>query len=275
MPVADYDEKRQARIDRLSRQAQRARGEAELADKKAHAIMDSIPLGQPILLGHHSERHARSDAAKIDRNLYKAWDLSKEADELDRRARAAENNTAIFSDNPAAGELLEEKLARLKKRREVMKAANRLVKKGDRAGLAELGYSERLIDQLFTPPYPNGSIGYPAFTIANLGATIRGVEKRLEEIEKHAGDVTSEVMVGGVRIRDDVDENRIQVFYPNRPSDATITAFKRAGFHFSHTFGCWQRLRKDGVFQYAQRLVKSTEEVSPFGETPRSAETEP
>jgi len=270
MPVAGYDEKRQARIDRLNKAAEKRRSEADQKMASADAMFDAIPFGQPVMNRRDANYRQRA-RDKMD----KAMELGKEARDLERRARAAENNKAIFSDDPAAGELLEEKLARLKKRREVMKSANVYVRKGDRAGLAELGYSERLIDQLFTPPWENGPIGYPSYMFSNLGATIRGIEKRLAEIEKHADDVTSEVMVGDVCIRDDVDENRIQVFYPSRPSDATITAFKRAGFHFSHANCCWQRLRKDGVFQYAQRLVKSMEEVSPFGETPRSAETEP
>lgn len=43
-------------------------------------IADGIPLGQPILVGHHSERHARRDAEKIEngmRRAVKMWETSK------------------------------------------------------------------------------------------------------------------------------------------------------------------------------------------------------
>ncbi len=49
-------------------------------------------------------------------------------------------NTATFSDDPAAGEKLAEKIDRLQKRQGLMKSANQLVRKGDREGLADLGF---------------------------------------------------------------------------------------------------------------------------------------
>jgi predicted RNA methylase len=44
------------------------------------AIADNIPLGQPILVGHHSEKRARRDAARIENGMRKAvgcWEASK------------------------------------------------------------------------------------------------------------------------------------------------------------------------------------------------------
>lgn len=40
----------------------------------------NIPLGQPILVGHHSERHARKDAERIEngmRRAVKMWDTAQ------------------------------------------------------------------------------------------------------------------------------------------------------------------------------------------------------
>jgi hypothetical protein len=54
--------------------------DAEQARKSVSAIADGIPLGQPILVGHHSERHARKDAGKIESGMRKAtklWDTSQ------------------------------------------------------------------------------------------------------------------------------------------------------------------------------------------------------
>ena len=52
--------------------------------KAAHdavsAITENIPLGQPILIGHHSEKKARKDAERIERGMQKAvnmWETSE------------------------------------------------------------------------------------------------------------------------------------------------------------------------------------------------------
>jgi phospholipid N-methyltransferase len=62
---ADYSDKRAADADR--------------AQRGVAAIADNIPLGQPILVGHHSERHARKDAERIENGMRKTvrmWETS-------------------------------------------------------------------------------------------------------------------------------------------------------------------------------------------------------
>ena len=54
--------------------------DAERAHSAVSAIADNIPLGQPILVGHHSEKHARRDAEKIEngmRRAVKMWDTAQ------------------------------------------------------------------------------------------------------------------------------------------------------------------------------------------------------
>lgn len=62
----DYSEKRQA--------------DAESARRGVLEITKHIPFGQPILVGHHSERHARRDAERIENGMRRAvnnWETSK------------------------------------------------------------------------------------------------------------------------------------------------------------------------------------------------------
>jgi len=54
--------------------------DAERAHKAVAAITEHIPMGQPILVGHHSEKHARKDAERIENGMRKAvnmWETSK------------------------------------------------------------------------------------------------------------------------------------------------------------------------------------------------------
>jgi hypothetical protein len=50
------------RADRFSNYKDSRIEDAQRAHDAVHRIADNIPFGQPILIGHHSERHARKDA---------------------------------------------------------------------------------------------------------------------------------------------------------------------------------------------------------------------
>ena len=45
--------------------------DAESAAESVRRIADGIPFGQPILVGHHSERHARKDAERIETEAHR------------------------------------------------------------------------------------------------------------------------------------------------------------------------------------------------------------
>jgi len=68
------------RADRFETYSENRTKDAERAHQAVARIADGIPLGQPILIGHHSERHARRDAEKIENGMRKAvkmWDTAK------------------------------------------------------------------------------------------------------------------------------------------------------------------------------------------------------
>jgi protein-L-isoaspartate O-methyltransferase len=68
------------RAERFDDYSEKREAEAERAHDYVSSIADNIPLGQPILVGHHSERRARRDAEKIEngmRRAIKLWDTSK------------------------------------------------------------------------------------------------------------------------------------------------------------------------------------------------------
>lgn len=74
-------------VDRAEERAERFEGyqenrlaDAHAAKRAVDAIAQNIPLGQPILVGHHSERRARKDAERIEngmRRAIKMWDTAK------------------------------------------------------------------------------------------------------------------------------------------------------------------------------------------------------
>jgi hypothetical protein len=75
--LADRAEQRAERFDIYS---EKRAADADRARKGVAAIADNIPFGQPILVGHHSERHARKDAERIENGMRKAvkmWKTSR------------------------------------------------------------------------------------------------------------------------------------------------------------------------------------------------------
>jgi hypothetical protein len=92
----DIDDEDTTLVDRAQQRAERFEGysgkragEAERAREAVAAIADNIPLGQPILVGHHSERHARRDAEKIQSGMRKAVSLWKTSKYWEQRAMGA------------------------------------------------------------------------------------------------------------------------------------------------------------------------------------------
>jgi protein-L-isoaspartate O-methyltransferase len=82
-------ERAEAKAGRLEDLSERRTQDADRAQNTVHAIADGIPFGQPILVGHHSERHARKDAEKIENGMRKAVECWKAAQYWQDRAKGA------------------------------------------------------------------------------------------------------------------------------------------------------------------------------------------
>src|SRR5258708_33420771 len=110
-----YRERRLAKAARYQEWAAKREAKAENAYSTAHAIIDRIPAGQPILVGHHSERRHRRDLGRHDQNMHQSLEHSKKAEEMRSKAEnivlAASN--AIYSDDPDAIKQLTAKIAKL------------------------------------------------------------------------------------------------------------------------------------------------------------------
>lgn len=77
------------RADRFAAYSHSRQREADAAQRAVAAIVEHIPLGQPILVGHHSEGRARRDANRIGTGMRKAVDLWKTSQYWQDRAEAA------------------------------------------------------------------------------------------------------------------------------------------------------------------------------------------
>lgn len=68
-------ERAEVRADRFEVYSTKRAADGDAAHAAVSEIADCIPMGQPILVGHHSERRARRDADKIENGMRRAIQL--------------------------------------------------------------------------------------------------------------------------------------------------------------------------------------------------------
>jgi hypothetical protein len=249
--------KKAARIARLRDRAAKKATEAATADAKARAIANVIPMGQPILVGHHSERRHRRDLGKIQKGFSEAVKLRDESKQLERRAERADKSTAISSDDPDAIAKLKAKLEELDQRRDKMVAANKVIRTGKNADLTRsleaLGFSALESARLIVPDFM-GRTGFPDYAFKNAASEVQRLKRRIADLEADARrPKRAPEMIGDVRI-EEVD-NRVRIVFPSKPSEATRSALKSAGFHWSPQVGAWQRMVSQAATLAARRIV--------------------
>ena len=82
-------ERAEDRAERFAEYEAKRASESGAALRHVQKITDGIPLGQPILIGHHSQRHAERDAKRIEAGMQRAVDLWETAEYWQRRAAGA------------------------------------------------------------------------------------------------------------------------------------------------------------------------------------------
>lgn len=77
------------RAERFETYQDKRANDAHAALERVEQISGGIPLGQPILIGHHSEAHARRDAERIETSMRKAVKMWETSEYWERRAAGA------------------------------------------------------------------------------------------------------------------------------------------------------------------------------------------
>lgn len=106
-------ERLEAKVERRHVWATKASERAANDFARADAIASNIPLGQPILVGHHSEKHARADQRRIHSAMDKGCEEYAKAQYHERKADglAHQLDRTIYADDDNAIEALEKRAA--------------------------------------------------------------------------------------------------------------------------------------------------------------------
>jgi len=282
--------KQQARADRAMRRAAHASATATAEVTRARGVIgDKLPMGQPILVGHHSERRHRRLLERAVRAATKAVEALRTAERAEIAAERA--GSVLTSDDPEAIRVQRARLAELEAGHARAKALNAAWRKGQEAGLVAAGLSQAEAAELgkdarrFSWTERKGP-----FDLANSAARVKAAKERLAELEEiearrraaleaaaaraetegeeGGDDPIAEVIERGEgwRIeRDDVDV-RVRIFFDGKPSEAVRAVVKRYGFRWAPSVGAWQRIAsgmwKSAVYQVTRELRELLDRTS-------------
>ena len=186
----DYQDRKEARVERYEERVARAQAESAAASQAAHDILKYIPPGQPILVGHHSERGHRRALEKSDNNMRKSIEAGEKAAYYAGRAASAASNTAISSDDPDALEKLEAKLAKLQADQEWDKGLNAHYRKHGTVkgyeGISDEGAAKidaQLAEQDASPYSSGRHLPIPSWQLSNRNAEINRLKKRIVSLQ--------------------------------------------------------------------------------------------
>ena len=218
MPRQDFEDRQERRRERLEGRAVQKHAEANSrwaeSDRLSHVMN-----GQPVLVGHHSEKRHRRDIERMGNNLHKGCEAHNEAENLERRA-ASVGSGGISSDDPGAVQKLRAKLESLSFGRDRMKGINAAWRKHGKPRsdnteawdkIAQtLGFDVANVrldmarDFMHRAPY--------TYAITNIGSEIRRLEQRIKDLERAEAMPDREAIEGeGWRVWEDRDENRLFV----------------------------------------------------------------
>ena len=173
----------------------------------------------------------------------------------------------ISADDPQAVQKLEKKLESLEKSQETMKSVNAYYRKHKTLDgcphlppeeleklKADMASSWHLEDKPFA-----------TWALSNNSAEIRRVKDRIKSLsqQKEIGFVGWEF--DGGKVEANTEANRLQIFFEDKPDEATREALKSNGFRWSPKAGAWQRQLTSNAY-YAADYVKA---IAPLtGEKP-------
>lgn len=160
------------------------------------------------------------------------------------------NARPVMAGDSDAVERLKEKLAAATKAQETMKAVNAAIRKNDRAAIVALLGSEEKADDILKPDFA-GRVGFASYALTNNRAEISRLEDRINEIEKRKAATPKEITVNGVRVVENPEAMRLQVFFDGKPAPDIIALMKSNAFKWAPSVGAWQRqLTNNAIYNF-------------------------
>lgn len=253
-------ERQETRAKRFHQYADNAEERAATAFNVSNDVVADIPLGQPILVGHHSEKAHRRALERSNNAMLRSVRESEKAAYYRRKAEALENNDNIYLGDDDAIERLKDKIANLVALQEQMKGANKIVRASKLSdydkidGLVHLGISRPKAEKMVA-----NKILFPGYALTNNNAKISAAKKQLARAEALANKEDREHTIDDITIEECYSENRVRIYFPGKPEDEMRENLKRNGFRWAPSMGCWQAYINRWTLDFTKELTKSNQ----------------
>ncbi len=240
---------REERLDNLrerhERRAEKAQSEADSRFKYVDHMVD-IMQGEPIKIGHHSEKRHRRDHERVHSNMRKGIEADKLASHSRGMAATVEHSGISIEDDDAQT-LLAEKIAGLEKKQAYMKRVNREWRKckGDVDKMPQ--ELRKVVRTWLEIKEDYWRAPFEGWELSNNNANIKRCKARQVEIERIDEIEDDQEVASGTcegkafRFVTDTGDHRLRFESPRLSKDA-CKVLKRNGFRWSPTRDAWVRL---------------------------------
>lgn len=239
-----YHEQIDTLLDRYAKRLAENLNNANVIDARVPSVMIAGPANFPV-------RAKEKQNAARDRNMEEYNEIRGLLEKM-----KSVGHGGIQSDDPNAIEKLREKICNAEVMQEHMKIVNAYYRKHKTLeGCDALSDKEaREITASMARDWRTDPSPFASYELTNNNANIRRMRERLEQLEKAKNTETKEHDINGIRVVENTETMRIQLFFPGKPDDATRTLLKSNGFLWAPSVGAWQRqLTSNG--RYACKMV--------------------
>ena len=162
----------------------------------------------------------------------------------------------ISADDPQAVQKLEAKLEKLQTAQDTMKAVNAYYRKHKTLDGCPNLSAERIekMKGEMSAQWHIEDKPYPSWALSNNSAEIRRVKGRIAELTRKQETAYAGWEFDGGTVEANREDNRLQIFFEEKPDEKTRETLKENGFRWSPKAGAWQRQLNDNAIYAADRL---------------------
>lgn len=213
--------------------------------------------------GNFPVRKKEKQNAARDRNMEDWQDVQGILDKIRSTGMGG-----ISADDPQAVAKLEAKLAKLEVAQETMKGVNAYYRKhGTLEGCTLLKPEQikELQEGMAQSWHLEKNKPFQSFELSNNNAEIRRIRGRIEQLKQHEEKSFVGWEFDGGRVEANKTDNRLQIFFDEKPDAAARAELKANGFKWAPSAGAWQRQLNNNAY-YAAGYVSCIQPIT--GEKP-------
>ena len=259
-----YHEKIDGLIDRYARKLAENINQSNLIDARVPSILIAGGSNFPV------RKKEKQNAAR-DKNMGEYMQIEGLLDKVRSTGMGG-----ISADDDRAVEKLEAKLAGLEAMQEEMKTVNAYYRKHKTLEGCPVLSAEEIgkLQSSMASDWRKNPVPYPSYLLTNNNANIRRTRQRIEDL-KSQSEYAGWAFPGG-RAEINEGENRLQLFFEEKPSEEQRRELKSNGFKWAPSQGAWQRqLTKNAIYAAGRmEFLRPEDGQSPYQLQPFARKTE-